>query len=111
MEEIKKFYSELRSKLGQIDRENEILDTFGEMMKKFFPSLISFLQKIKLSRLETIQKNKMKLEKQFDFLRFRLSNSLLNEPIILDLLEDVHRKKMTEKVLKFWNEVYFFFTF
>lgn len=105
MEEIKFFYSELRLKLGQVDREKEILDTFGDMMKKYFPSLISFMRKIKLSRLEKIQKNKTKLDKQFEFLRGRLSNGFLNELIILDVLEDVQRKKVTEKALKFWKEV------
>lgn len=104
MEEIKFFYSELRLKLGQVDREKEILDTFGDMMKKYFPSLISFMRKIKLSRLEKIQKNKTKLDKQFEFLRGRLSNGFLNELIILDVLEDVQRKKVTEKALKFWKE-------
>ncbi|XP_057370237.1 uncharacterized protein LOC130691326 isoform X2 [Daphnia carinata] len=104
MEEIKCFYSELRLKLGHAHREKEILDTFGDMMKKYFPSLISFMRKIKLSRLEKIQKNITKLDKQFEFLRSRLNNGFLNELIILDVLEDVQRKKVTDKALKFWKE-------
>ncbi|KAI9565849.1 hypothetical protein GHT06_009646 [Daphnia sinensis] len=104
MGEIRNFYSELRLKLGQVDREKEILDTFGVMMKKHFPSLISFMRKIKLSRLEKIQNNKAKLDKQFEFLRGWLSTGFLDELIILDVLEDVRRRKVTEKALKFWKE-------
>jgi hypothetical protein len=110
MEEIKQFYLEMRLKSClTVDCEKEILDQFREMMKKHFPSLISFMQKIKLSRLERIQLNKMRLDKQFEFLRVRLNCGLVNELVVLDLLEDVQRKKVIESASKSLKEVCFNF--
>ncbi|EFX69899.1 hypothetical protein DAPPUDRAFT_257836 [Daphnia pulex] len=105
MEEIKQFYLEMRLKSClKTDCEKEILDQFREIMKKHFPSLISFMQKIKLSRLERIQRNKMRLDKQFEFLRVRLNGGLVNELLVLDLLEDVQRKKIIESASKSLKE-------
>ncbi len=109
MEEIKQFYLEMRLKSCKVDCEKEILDQFREMMKKHFPSLISFMQKIKLSRLERIQLNKMRLDKQFEFLRVRLNGGLVNELVVLDLLEDVQKKKIIESASKSLKEVCFNF--
>jgi hypothetical protein len=96
MEEIKQFYLEMRLKSClKVDCEKEILD--------------QFMQKIKLSRLERIQLNKMRLDKQFEFLRVRLNCGLVNELVVLDLLEDVQRKKVIESASKSLKEVCFNF--
>lgn len=111
MEDIKQFYSGIRLKLCQIDHEKKILNQFGDMMKKHFPSLISFMQKIKLSKLERIQLNKMKLDKKYEFLRVRLNGGLVNELVVLELLETIQRKKIIESASKFLKEVCLNFVF
>ena len=98
--EIEKFYSEIRLKLFQANHENEIFDMFGAMMKKHFPSLIIFMQKLKLSMFERIQAKKTVLDTQLNFVRFHLNGGLLNEAVMLNILEDLHRKKNQEKALK-----------
>jgi hypothetical protein len=105
MEEIKLFYLEMRLKLCQVHHEKNILDQFRDMMKKHFPSLISFMQKIKLSRLERIQLNKMNIDKEYEFLRVRMNGGLVNELVVLNLLEDVQRKKIIESALKSLKDV------
>lgn len=105
MEEIKQFYSEIRFKLGQTNHEKDILQTFGTMMNKHFPSLIAFMQRLKLSMLERIQLKKKEINTKLNFVHARLNSELLNEVVILNLWDDVQRKKIQEKALKFLKEV------
>lgn len=106
MEEIKKYYIELKLKLSQSHTEKEILAMFGVMIQKHFPALIAFLQQIKLSKLESIQVKKTKLEPPLEFVQLRLNCGLGNELVILNLLEEMQRKKVNEIASRFLKEVF-----
>lgn len=104
MDEIKQCYTLIRMQLTH-NQENEILVMFGMLMQKHFPKIISLLRKIKQSVLERLQKKHLKLDSSLEFIKPRLSCGLGNELTVLNLLEDMHRRKVFLKAVEFLKEV------
>lgn len=104
-DQIKQHHSELRYKLSQPQHEKELLNLFGAMMLKHFPSLIKFLQNIKMSVLERIQMRKTVLDTPLEFVQNHLKDEILSELVILNLLEDMTKKRVSEAANRFLKEV------
>lgn len=104
MDEIMQCHILIRQQLSH-HQEKEILVTFGVIVQKHFPSLINFLWKLKLSVLERLQMKKIKLDSSLEFIKPRLSCRLGDELAILNLLEDMQRRKFHLKAVEFLKEV------
>lgn len=104
-DEIKQHHTELRYKLSQPQHGKEILYVFGAMMLKHFPSLINLLQNIKLSVLEKIKMRKTMLDAPLEFVQNHLKDGILSELVLLNLLEDMTKKRVSETANRFLNEV------
>lgn len=105
MDEIKLCHLDIRNKLSQPHLEKAILNTFEALMIKHFPSLIAFLQRVKLSILERIQLKRIVPDTSYEFILPHLNGGLGNEFVLLNLLEAMERKQITDTAIRFLKEV------
>lgn len=81
------------------------LKRFIGLMQKHFPTLITFLRKIKRSTLEKIQIKSINLHPSLHFVRSLLENGVEDEMSILHVLEEYQRQRLRQIGKKILNQV------
>jgi len=98
-------YEEIRANLSKDNPQQVVLKRFIGLMQRHFPTLITFLRKIKRSTLEKIQTKSVNLHPSLNFVRCLLENGVEDEMSILHVLEEYQRQRLRQIGKRILNQV------